>query len=204
MMKIVFASNNSGKLAEFQRLFKPLHIELIPQAQLHIPECPEPYMTFVENALAKARYASKLSQLPAMADDSGICAVALGGQPGIYSARYACTEGQQKSDSANNQKLNQALQSHDNKQVYYVCVLVFVRAFDDPQPLIAEATWHGTWQEEAAGHHGFGYDPHFYLPEHHKTVAQLTDAEKNSISHRAQALDLLITKMKHLDLVNHE
>lgn len=204
MNKIVLASNNSGKLAEFQRLFQPLHIELIPQAQLAIPECPEPYLTFVENALAKARHASKLSQLPAIADDSGICAVALDGQPGIFSARYASSDEQPKSDQANNQKLNQALQSQDNKQIYYVCVLVLVRAFDDPQPIIAEATWHGIWQSEAAGEHGFGYDPHFYLPEYHKTVAQLTNAEKNSISHRAQALDLLVSKMQYLDLIKRD
>lgn len=198
MNKIVLASHNSGKLAEFQRLFSPLNIEILPQAQFNVSECAEPYPTFVENALTKARHASKISGLPALADDSGICAVALGGAPGVQSARYAGEY--PKSDQANNQKLNQALSQLTDKQVYYVCVLVLVRCADDPQPIIAEATWHGQWQSQAAGNNGFGYDPHFYLPEYHKTAAELSQTEKNTFSHRARALTLLLDKMAQLNL----
>lgn len=200
MKKIVLASNNIGKLTEFQRLFHSLEIDLIPQSQFNISECPEPYVTFVENALAKARHASKLSGLPALADDSGICALALNGAPGVHSARYAGTD--PKSDLLNNQKLTVALSHQQNKQVYYVCVLVLVRSENDPQPIIAEALWHGQWQDTAAGENGFGYDPHFYLPEYQKTVAELSKEEKNLMSHRAQAMAILLTKIQHLDLIH--
>ncbi|WP_100149544.1 RdgB/HAM1 family non-canonical purine NTP pyrophosphatase [Snodgrassella communis] len=194
MNKIVLASNNQGKLAEFSRLFRSLNIEIVPQSVFNITECPEPYVTFVENALAKARHASRHSGLPALADDSGICANALHGAPGVHSARYAGTE--PKSDAANNAKLDAQLSHKSDKRVFYVCVLVLVRHPDDPQPLIAEANWAGLWQSSAAGNNGFGYDPHFYLPEQQLTAAQMSQEEKNRISHRAQALHILIAKLQ--------
>lgn len=194
MNKIVLASNNQGKLAEFSRLFNSLNIEVVPQSEFNIPECPEPYITFVENALAKARHASRYSGLPALADDSGICANALHGKPGVHSARYAGTE--PKSDTANNAKLDDELRNCDDKSVFYVCVLVLVRHPDDPQPLIAEANWSGLWQSSAAGSNGFGYDPHFYVPDQNLTAAQMSQEEKNRISHRAQALNILMDKLR--------
>ncbi|MCO6518817.1 MULTISPECIES: non-canonical purine NTP pyrophosphatase [Snodgrassella] len=194
MNKIVLASNNQGKLAEFSRLFRSLNIEIVPQSVFNITECPEPYVTFVENALAKARHASRHSGLPALADDSGICANALHGAPGVHSARYAGTE--PKSDAANNAKLDAQLRQSSDKSVFYVCVLVLVRHPDDPQPLIAEANWAGLWQSSAVGNNGFGYDPHFYLPEQQLTAAQMSQEEKNRISHRAQALHILMAKLQ--------
>ena len=200
MNKIVLASNNQGKLTEFKRLLQSLNIEIVPQAEFNIPECPEPYITFVENALAKARHASRYSGLPALADDSGICANALKGAPGVYSARYAGTE--LKSDSANNAKLDADLQPFSDKTVFYVCVLVLVRHPDDPQPVIADAIWRGLWQSTATGNNGFGYDPHFYLPEQHLTAAQMSQDEKNRVSHRAQAVNILLTKLKQQSGLN--
>lgn len=200
MNKIVLASNNAGKIAEFQRLLAPLDIELLPQSVFHVSECPEPYATFVENALAKARHASHISGLPALADDSGICAVALNGVPGVHSARYAGTS--PKSDAANNAKLDAALASQTNKAVYYVCVLVLVRHENDPQPIIAEATWQGLWQSRAAGANGFGYDPHFYLPQLGKTAAELPPEQKNQLSHRGQAMTALLNRLTHDNCLN--
>ena len=147
--KIVLASGNAGKLKEFSRLFADLNIEVLPQSQFDTPECPEPYRTFVENALAKARHAAKHSGLPALADDSGICAAALNGAPGILSARYAGAN--PKSDAANNKRLSDDLSDQADKSCHYVCVLVLVRHENDPQPIIAEGIWHGQWQAEAAG-----------------------------------------------------
>ena len=195
MNKLVLASNNAGKLAELAQLLSPLNIHLQPQSAYAVPDCPEPHATFVENALAKARHASRISGLPALADDSGICAVALGGAPGVHSARFGGEE--PKSDAANNAKLNAKLANQADLSVYYVCVLVLLRHADDPQPLIAEGVWHGQWQAEAAGSNGFGYDPHFYLPEHGQTAAELAAAVKIRHSHRAQALDLLLAKLAH-------
>ena len=192
--KIVLASGNAGKLKEFSCLFADLNIEVLPQSQFDTPECPEPYHTFVENALAKARHAAKHSGLPALADDSGICAAALNGAPGVLSARYAGME--PRSDAANNAKLSADLATQANRAVYYVCVLVLVRHADDPQPLIAEGVWHGQWQEQAAGSNGFGYDPHFYLPDLQQTAAQLAPDTKNQLSHRAQALRQLAAKIR--------
>ena len=188
--KIVLASNNAGKLREFSALFSPLNIEVLPQSAFNMPECPEPYFTFLENALAKARHASRISGLPALADDSGICMNALGGAPGVLSARFAGEN--PKSDAANNAKVSELLAEKSDLSCYYVCVLVFVRHEYDPQPVIAQGIWRGQWQFQAAGEHGFGYDPHFYLPEHGCTVAQLSPEIKNQISHRAQALHQLI------------
>lgn len=191
--RIVLASNNKGKLREFYQMLAPLGLEVLSQSEFQVPDCPEPYCTFVENALAKARHAAKITGLPALADDSGICSPALGGAPGVFSARYA---GEPKSDQANNQRLIADLSTHQDKSVYYYCVLVFVRSENDPQPIIADGRWQGTLIDEARGDGGFGYDPYFYLSEFGKTAAELTAEEKNSISHRAQALQALIQKLK--------
>ena len=193
MQKLVLASNNAGKLREFQTLLAPLQFEVMPQGDLGIPSCEEPHHTFVENALAKARHASAASGLPALADDSGICVDALGGAPGVYSARYA---GEPSNDAANNQKLIAALQGESNRAAHYVCALVFVNHSDDPKPLIVQTEWHGLIQDKAAGENGFGYDPYFFLPDQNMTAAQLDPVQKNAISHRGQALRELITQLK--------
>ena len=200
MKELVLASGNAGKLREFNALFAELGWRVRPKSDFAVPECPEPHVSFVENALAKARHASRHSGLPALADDSGICAPALNGAPGVLSARYAGAE--PRSDAANNAKLSADLATQADRAVYYVCVLVLVRHADDPQPLIAEGVWHGQWQEQAAGSNGFGYDPHFYLPELQKTAAQLDPDTKNQLSHRAQALRQLLEKILVLDLAD--
>lgn len=189
---LVLASNNRGKLAEFSQLLSPLGFVLTAQGDLGIPEAEEPYLTFVENALAKARHASRLSGLPALADDSGICVPVLGGAPGVLSARYA---GEPKSDAANNVKLVSELTAHADKSAYYYCVLVFVRHADDPQPVIADGRWQGEIIAAPRGQGGFGYDPHFLVRGLGKTAAELDAQEKNRLSHRGQALRLLIEKL---------
>lgn len=189
MQKLILASNSAGKLREFQALLAPLQYEVIPQGELGIPAAPEPFHTFVENALAKARHASALSGFAALADDSGICAHALQGAPGVRSARYA---GEDANDLANNQKLIAALAQHSKRSAHYVCALVLIRNSQDPEPLIVQTQWYGEIISAAKGNHGFGYDPHFYLPELGKTAAQLEPAEKNQISHRALALKELL------------
>lgn len=194
--EIVLASGNAGKLAEFSRWFAPGNIHVRSQAEFNVPECPEPHVTFIENAIAKARHASKYSGKPALADDSGICAYALGGAPGVYSARFAGSE--PKSDAANNAKLSAELADKDDKRCYYVCVLVLVRHENDPQPIIAEGIWHGLWQEQPEGSNGFGYDPHFFLPEQGCTAAALAPEVKNQISHRGLALQELKKKLDAL------
>ncbi len=189
---LVLASNNSGKLAEFAQLLAPLGFHLKSQGDLNIPEAEEPFGTFVENALAKARHASQLSGLAALADDSGICVPALGGAPGVQSARYA---GEPRSDAANNAKLVREIAKYTDKSAYYYCVLVIVRHAADPQPIIADGIWHGSLIEQPRGQGGFGYDPHFFLPHIGKTAAELSAEEKNSVSHRGQALRALINKL---------
>ncbi len=193
MRKIVLASNNAGKLAEFRALLSALDLDVRAQGEFNVPEAPEPHATFVENALTKARHAARLTGLPALADDSGVCVKALGGAPGVYSARYA---GEPKSDVANNQKLQADLLSHKDRSTYYYCVLVYVRHADDPQPVIAEGLWHGEIASTPSGEGGFGYDPYFYLPALQKTAAQLSSEEKNAQSHRGQALRELIGKLR--------
>jgi XTP/dITP diphosphohydrolase len=193
MNKLVIASNNPGKLREFQLMLAPLGIEVLTQTQLGITEAEEPHCTFVENALAKARHVSRSSGLPALADDSGICVEALGGAPGVQSARYA---GEPKSDRRNNDKLMQTLQGVTDRRAHYYCVLVLVRHADDPQPLIAEGEWHGEIFHEERGDGGFGYDPMFWLPQFNKTAAELTHDEKALISHRAKALKVLLQKLR--------
>jgi len=196
-MKLVVASNNPGKLREFGALLAPLGWETIPQKELGVSECEEPHGTFVENALAKARHASACTGLPALADDSGLCVHALGGAPGVYSARYAQTTADEpKSDERNNRKLIADLAGKTDRRAHYVCVLVFVRHADDPQPVIAEGEWHGEIVDEPRGQGGFGYDPYFYLPESGVTSAELDAAEKNRRSHRGQALVQLVERLK--------
>ena len=193
MQKLVLASNNVGKVKEFQALLAPLNFQVIPQGELGIPSAEEPHFTFVENALAKARHASAASGLPALADDSGICAHALNGQPGVLSARYA---GEQGDDAANNQKLIQELKDQSNRAAHYVCALVLVNSANDPEPLIVQTRWYGQFIDQASGSNGFGYDPHFFLPEQQCTAAQLEPAQKNLISHRGQAMRELIAQIK--------
>ena len=195
MKKLVLASNNAKKMKELNALLAPLGFEVIPQGQLGIPEAEEPYCTFVEIALAKARHASKLSGLPALADDSGLCVAALGGAPGVYSARYA---GEPKSDARNNQKLLADLGDNPNRAAHFVSVIVLVRHADDPQPLIAEGEWHGEILLAERGDAGFGYDPMFYLPEFDKTAAELDAAIKNQQSHRGRAMQQLIARLPNL------
>jgi XTP/dITP diphosphohydrolase len=190
---LVLASNNAGKLKEFGDMLAPLGFTVRAQQELHVPEAEEPHPTFVENALAKARHASRLTGLPALADDSGVCVNALGGAPGVHSARYA---GEPKSDAANNARLIANLASHDDRSAYYYCVLVFVRHADDPQPLIAEGRWDGEIIGDARGNGGFGYDPHFWLPDLNKTAAEMSASEKNAVSHRGQALRELVRKLR--------
>ena len=194
MEKLVIASNNPGKLREFQVMLTPLGIEVLTQEQLGISEAEEPHCTFIENALAKARHVSKASGLPALADDSGICVHALGGAPGVYSARYAGAE--PKSDTRNNEKLLQAMQGVADRRAHYYCVLVLVHHAEDPQPVIAEGEWHGEIALAERGEGGFGYDPLFWLPQFNKMSAELKAEEKAQISHRALALKILLQKLK--------
>ncbi len=193
MRKLVIASNNPGKLREIGHLLEPLGLEVLPQSVFDISEADEPYCTFIENALAKARHASRCSGLPALADDSGICVNVLNGQPGIHSARYA---GEPKSDERNNQKLIEALTHQSDHNAHYYCVMVLVRHVDDPQPIIADGSWHGQIIPQPRGNGGFGYDPHFYLPELGVTSAELPLEQKNKISHRSQALIRLVESIR--------
>ena len=188
MKTLVLASSNPGKLREIQAL---LPLELVAQSALGIAEAEEPHGTFVENALAKARHASRAAGLPALADDSGLCVEALGGEPGVHSAYYAGREGsREERDARNNEKLLKKLKDH--RTAYYCCVMVLLRHPEDPRPLVAEGLWHGEIAREPRGANGFGYDPLFWIPSLQKTAAQLDPAEKNRISHRGQALARLI------------
>ena len=193
MQKLVLASNNADKVREFQELLAPFHFQVIPQGDLGIPAAEEPHHTFVENALAKARHASAASGLSALADDSGICAHALNGAPGVYSARYAGLAGD---NAANNQKLIAALKDKTDRGAHYVCALVMVNNPEDPEPLIVQTRWYGQVVDKPRGAHGFGYDPHFFLPELGNTAAELEPSEKNRISHRGLALRELITQLQ--------
>ncbi|MBQ5940285.1 MULTISPECIES: RdgB/HAM1 family non-canonical purine NTP pyrophosphatase [unclassified Massilia] len=191
--RLILASNNAGKLKEFAQLLEPIGFELHPQGEFNVPEAEEPFGTFVENALAKARHAARLTGLPALADDSGVCVNALGGAPGVYSARYA---GEPKSDARNNEKLVADLALQADKSAYYYCVLVYVRHADDPQPVIADGRWNGEIIDQPRGANGFGYDPHFLIPSLGQTTAELDPARKNAMSHRGQALRALVEKLK--------
>jgi XTP/dITP diphosphohydrolase len=191
--RIVIASNNSGKLREIGDLLAPLGLEALSQSKFSIPEADEPHHTFIENALAKARHASRLAAMPALADDSGICVHALGGAPGVYSAHYA---GFPKSDERNNRKLIEDLSGKSDRRAHYYCVMVAVRHADDPEPVIAEGRWFGEVIDDPRGAGGFGYDPYFYLPELGKTAAELAPQEKNRLSHRGQALRRLLASLR--------
>ncbi len=196
----VLASGNPGKLLEFQGLLDPLGVAIVNQRELGIEDADEPHHTFVENALAKARHASTRSGLAALADDSGICLPALGGAPGVRSARYSDplpTSTREQVDEANNRKL--ILQTATLTRpvaCFYYCVVVLMRHPEDPRPLIADGTWRGSLAERPRGSNGFGYDPHFFIASLGKCVAELTPAEKNAVSHRGQALRALVEKLK--------
>jgi XTP/dITP diphosphohydrolase len=198
MKTLVIASANPGKIREFEQILGPHGFALLPQSQLGIDEAQEPHATFVENALAKARHASRLAKRAAFADDSGICVSALGGEPGVHSARYAdapSCRGREAQDARNNQKLIAALANAANRSAHYYCVIVLVRRADDPEPLIAEGRWHGQVIDTPRGSNGFGYDPYFYVPAFGRTAAELDAAEKNAVSHRGQALKQLVARL---------
>lgn len=190
--KLVIASGNPGKLREIGAILAPFGIEALPQSAFDVPEADEPHGTFVENALTKARHACRRTGLPALADDSGICVDALGGAPGVHSARFA---GEPKSDARNNDKLVALLRDRDDRRAHYYCIVVLLRAESDPQPVIGEGEWHGEVILDPRGAHGFGYDPYFLLPEFGKTAAELDPAYKNRISHRARALAALSERL---------
>lgn len=191
--QIVLASNNVGKLKELRDMLAPIGFDVRSQAEFNVPSVPEPHPTFIENALLKARHASTVTGLPTLADDSGICVNALGGAPGVLSARYA---GEGATDADNNQKLLRDLQNHTDRSAYYYCVLVYMRHANDPQPLIVQGRWDGEIIDTAKGEGGFGYDPYFWLASMQKTAAQLTPSEKNNISHRGQAMRMLIKTLQ--------
>jgi XTP/dITP diphosphohydrolase len=192
LARVVLASGNPGKLREFSALLAPSGIEVIPQRSLGIADADEPHCTFIENALAKARHASRLSGLPALADDSGICVSALEGMPGVRSARFAEPVPGRTQDESNNARLIAALAGLEDRSARYVCVLVMLRRWDDPMPLVAEATWSGIVIDTPGGAGGFGYDPHFWLPDQGCTAAELAPEAKNRLSHRGRALRTLI------------
>ena len=191
--KLVLASNNPGKLREFKRLLEPLGIDVVPQADLGIAEAEEPHVTFVENALAKARHASAHARLPALADDSGVCVEALDGEPGVQSARYA---GEPKSDARNNALLIERLAGVADRRAHYYCVLVLVRHAADPEPVIAEGAWQGRIVDQPRGSGGFGYDPYFEDLETGMTGAELPLDVKNARSHRGHAMRALIARLR--------
>lgn len=190
--RLVLASDNAGKLREFRALLEPLRVQLISQAELAIAAAAEPHPTFVENALGKARHVASASGLPALADDSGLCCAALGGAPGVRSARLA---GSGATDAANNEELVRRLAGGADRRAHYTCVLVALRSADDPEPVIAQAQWPGVIVDAPRGTHGFGYDPHFFLPELGLTAAELEPAHKNRISHRGRAMAELVQRL---------
>lgn len=194
MKKIVLATSNKGKVAELQKLLAPLSWQLITQAELGVVDADETGLSFIENAILKARHAAQQTGLPALADDSGLAVAALDGAPGIYSARYA---GVDASDNSNIAKLLQKLAdvAPSQRQASFHCVLAFMRHADDPCPLVCHGQWHGVIADQPAGSNGFGYDPVFWLPEHNCSAAQLRPEVKQKISHRAQALQQLLAQM---------
>lgn len=192
--RVVLASNNKGKVREFAELLSGLHLEVIPQVQLGVPEAEETGLTFVENAILKARHAAKLTGLPALADDSGIEVDTLNGAPGIYSARFS---GKGASDQANNDKLLRLLADvpDDQRGARYQCLIVFMRNADDPTPIICHGTWEGRILRGPRGAGGFGYDPIFFVPTHGCSSGELDPVEKNKISHRGIALRALLNAL---------
>ena len=197
MKRLVLASNNPGKLREIRALLAPLALEVLPQAELGIAEAEEPHDTFLENALAKARHASRACGLPALADDSGLCVAALGGEPGVHSAYYAGRDGDREArDARNNARLLAQLARHAERSAHYSCVMVLLRRADDPEPLVAEGRWHGSIAVAPRGANGFGYDPLFLVARRALTAAELEPQEKNRISHRGLALARLLEKLR--------
>ncbi|MGE5452469.1 MAG: RdgB/HAM1 family non-canonical purine NTP pyrophosphatase [Acidobacteriota bacterium] len=197
--QLILASNNAKKLRELQTLIEPLGVELVTQGSLGIPEAEEPHITFIENALAKARHAAREGQGPAIADDSGLCVNALGGAPGVRSARYAVDAGRiaegvgrELIDPANNAWLLAQMQDQTDRRAHFICVLVAVRHADDPEPLIAQGHWEGELLRAQQGDHGFGYDPLLWLPTYQQSAAQLAPEIKNAVSHRAQACQTML------------
>jgi len=195
-MKIVLASNNKGKLAELRAMFSPLGFELISQSELGIPEAAEPFHTFVENALAKARHAAQHSGLPALADDAGLCVDAFGGLPGVETAYYATQFGLEKGDDNNVRALLEQMKNLDNRRAAMVSTLVAVRSPQDPEPLIAVGRVVGQISREPMGENGFGFDPVMYIPEFEQTFAQLPVAVKNANSHRGRAARAMVALMR--------
>ena len=195
MQKIVLASNNKGKVREFGEMLSTLNMEVVPQATFNIEDADETGLTFVENAIIKARHASAIAGLPAIADDSGLEVDFLNGAPGIYSARYS---GVGATDEKNLFKLLEALKNvpEEQRTARFQCVLVYMRHAEDPTPLICQGTWEGIILTEPQGENGFGYDPIFYVPTHKCSSAQLSPEEKNKLSHRGQALKMLLTALK--------
>jgi len=190
-VRLVLASGNPGKLREIREFLRPFHFEILSQSELGIGEADEPHDSFLENALAKARHASRAAGLPALADDSGLSVEALGGAPGVQSAYYAGREGsREERDARNNEKLLRNLK--DDRRAHYTCVMVMVRSAEDPSPLVAEGVWHGEIARSPRGANGFGYDPLFYIRELNKTAAELDSGHKNRISHRGLALRKLL------------
>ena len=195
LKKLVIASGNAGKLAEIQSLLVPFNIDVLPQSAFNVREATEPYCTFIENALAKARHASLATGLPALSDDSGLCLEALEGAPGVHSA-YFCGE---KDDAKNNAHVLETLKQHSNRYAHYYCCMVLVRKHDDPQPLIAEGIWAGQILKKPRGANGFGYDPIFMDNMTGKSAAELTPVIKNKLSHRGQALRKMLQLIERLD-----
>jgi XTP/dITP diphosphohydrolase len=191
--KLVLASGNPGKIREIARLLAPLGVEVVPQNALGIAPAEEPHVTFVENALAKARHAAAASGFAALADDSGICVPALGGAPGVHSARYA---GASASDADNNARLLEQMQGVSDRRAHYYCVIVMLRAPDDPQPIITEGEWHGEIVRVPRGGGGFGYDPLFFDPASGLTGAELAPSRKNRLSHRGKAMRKLLRVLR--------
>lgn len=201
LSQLVLATSNPGKRREYDRLLAPLGITVLDQGSLGVAPAPEPFGTFLENALAKARHASAQTGLPALADDSGICVPALAGAPGVHSARYADPIAGLTQDIANNQKLVASLSGVANRQAMYVAILVLVLSPEDPLPVVAQGIWQGQVIDHPKGEHGFGYDPHFLLPELGLTAAELDAAQKNEISHRAQAMQILTNALRERAMI---
>lgn len=195
MSKLVIATGNAGKLREIAAILTPHGVSVVPQSEFGVPDCPEPHATFLENALAKARHASRHSGLPALADDSGLCVEALGGAPGVHSARFA---GEPRSDARNNAHLVAMLAGHADRRAHYTCAMVYVRHPDDPEPVVAHGYWHGEIIDTPRGTGGFGYDPHFLVLPLGKTGAELDADTKNRLSHRGQALTALVAALAAL------
>jgi len=198
--KIVLASNNAGKVTEINQLLREHALDIVPQKDFNISDADETGLTFVENAIIKARHACKLSGLPAIADDSGLEVDALNGAPGIYSARYA---GEHGNDQSNNIKLLDALKDIPTEQrgARFQCVMVYMQHENDPTPIICQGSWEGSIRTQAQGDNGFGYDPLFYVPEHNCSSAELSSEAKNALSHRGKALACLTKKLQ--SLINH-